>query len=1275
MPGMERSRNCYKTSGFDPVVIRHDIHLPVPIRVMSLFKSTKAAVPMLIRVKSGLSRRSGGFAIVLVLSMLVLMLVVSLALFSRAQVNRQISASSSANRQVDLLADAAMEIIAGDLAHEVKAGSEPDADDPGPDGLTVLQPRLVESDLLLTGSSVPVSVAPSMQVERRVTAENAPATLVKQSLRNTPFFTEGAARTNLPSLPPIPDRAAAVNTADESANRRSLPAEAWGMTAMARSGETVPAPDWIYLNRGGQTPQEFTSAWADRTAGNESFVIGRFAYNIYDVGGLIDINLVGNALPSAENLHRGRLHQVSLQNATGGLAMPDFPDFVTWRSGKETAATLFDPVRDFSKVPAGGQAFVSRQDLLDYTANDDSPVPATALPLLTVHSRALDAPIFSHDPELMDVQPAEFQADEINASLVGTRFPVRSTLERGTGAAVTVPAGSPLMARRFPLSKIALLADDAADASDLAYYFGFEKQPDGSFRYTATSDDGRIKRPEEIAAEGREPNFFEILQAVLPAGSLGQSTGNSYTIDHPRDILRNLQVMQIGANIIDQWDGDDFPTAIGYPSGNPGEWLMHYGVENLPYINSFEFVAHHPEWSDHRLQVWMLFSVWNPHQSAVEAADGIAEFRIQPVGGEFNTFQHYQIRVPTPLSGTASNRVIYLGGSGVGGQAAQAIADLNAGRELTFANDGSYSDARVIRADAPDAEPDQPGLLVSHVSTDSADAAAANIPYYPPIVPADLTQVQVSVRNGVAGSPGINEILQYLLTQRHAADGLPPPTQAELDAARIPPDGTGFFGAKAFNLFRLRGVRNNRPEIHLQYRPDGSTEWKSYQVISDLIPHLSELDGSPPDPNTRGFSAGSSTRLDGINSATELEEEANRVRLKSAPGWVGKKINGESHSFFDWRGASTMIGAMKYDPRTIRFGHPGHYSFLLGAPDGLPSAAGAQPRTIQSTVAVPDWSAAYTSAYDMSRRTPWWVSNDLLRVGLGNKISGLTPNPYPNIEWANVARVGWSSAELSTPVGFIRNIPEGSVDTTTNLSRYRDWDGIVRPADGYLGRSPALPLAGDGEVEDRPLILNRPFRSIGELGFVFRDLPWKSLDLFSRNSADLGLVDVFSIEEAAGEKPLVTGKVNLNSAPAGVLSALLQGTAKTEDGAATISAAEANGIAAAIVAEREARGAFLDAGDLVRRVLAPASASTPGTVLGDLRKGEREAAIRTLSSLGTTRTWNFLLDLVVQSGRMRVGANSADQFVVQAEKRFWVHLAVDRLTGEIVAQQWEVFGE
>ena len=55
-----------------------------------------------------------------------------------------------------------------------------------------------------------------------------------------------------------------------------------------------------------------------------------------------------------------------------------------------------------------------------------------------------------------------------------------------------------------------------------------------------------------------------------------------------------------------------------------------------------------------------------------------------------------------------------------------------------------------------------------------------------------------------------------------------------------------------------------------------------------------------------------------------------------------------------------------------------------------------------------------------------------------------------------------------------------------------------------------------------------------------------------------------------------------------------------------------------------------------------------------------------------TRTWGLLIDLVAQTGHYKPNATSlTNDFVVEGEKRYWLHIAIDRFDGTIVGQQLE----
>jgi len=49
----------------------------------------------------------------------------------------------------------------------------------------------------------------------------------------------------------------------------------------------------------------------------------------------------------------------------------------------------------------------------------------------------------------------------------------------------------------------------------------------------------------------------------------------------------------------------------------------------------------------------------------------------------------------------------------------------------------------------------------------------------------------------------------------------------------------------------------------------------------------------------------------------------------------------------------------------------------------------------------------------------------------------------------------------------------------------------------------------------------------------------------------------------------------------------------------------------------------------------------------------------------------LMVDVIAQSGRYPPTASTLSDFVVEGEKRYWLHVAIDRFTGEVIDQQLE----
>jgi len=84
----------------------------------------------------------------------------------------------------------------------------------------------------------------------------------------------------------------------------------------------------------------------------------------------------------------------------------------------------------------------------------------------------------------------------------------------------------------------------------------------------------------------------------------------------------------------------------------------------------------------------------------------------------------------------------------------------------------------------------------------------------------------------------------------------------------------------------------------------------------------------------------------------------------------------------------------------------------------------------------------------------------------------------------------------------------------------------------------------------------------------------------------------------------------------------------------------------------------------------PASAPTTGDTVRS-HKPRVENYLRALSSTTDTRNWQLMLDVVAQSGRIAPGSTDPADFVVDGQRRLFLYLTLDRITGEVVDKHSE----
>jgi hypothetical protein len=365
----------------------------------------------------------------------------------------------------------------------------------------------------------------------------------------------------------------------------------------------------------------------------------------------------------------------------------------------------------------------------------------------------------------------------------------------------------------------------------------------------------------------------------------------------------------------------------------------------------------------------------------------------------------------------------------------------------------------------------------------------------------------------------------------------------------------------------------------------------------------------------------------------------------------------------------------------------------------------------------------------------------------------MTSDPGKNQQMRFFAGVGYSASngQNASPNEYdglwSQNNPAIRIQNRVNSGLvqffYEDPDGIGRRAMGAYADITLVngaPTAGlphatahtfpagsfgvgtaTAQSQSRPLILNRPFRSVAEMSYASRGGLWKQLDFFTPESGDTALLDTFCITEAPPDS-VVAGKVNLNTKQAPVLAAVLGGAYREElanrsnplalYATSPLSAGDAGRVASKLISitsdsTNAWRGPLTSVGELVGKyvpnpgdtagatdvysfvepisgtsyVYSGLSAALDSTVYTDAPvvtpaiQRLRETAIRPLAGVGQVRVWNLMFDIVAQVGRFPASASGLDNFVVEGEKRYWLHIAIDRLTGQVVDRQLELVSE
>ena len=260
--------------------------------------------------------RRRGAALLIVLAFVVLLAAVVLAYMARSTADRPLAQAGFGIAAADQLARSALAIIATDLKQEIANAGLPPTE----------------------GNIIP---------QRSGNFSTVP-NLVRRSVRDDPA-----------SLPAVASRASGANsTTDISLNGRYITGARWNKhyliprsNAGSTAVDTTPiatfvAPDWVLVTNTGPTVLN---------APNTS-VLGRYAYAVYDEGGLLDINVAG--FPNANSTDAVYITNIGRK---GVLAFADLTAIGLSVSSTSGGNTSYGSIDNFigwrnylSGLPSGG---------------------------------------------------------------------------------------------------------------------------------------------------------------------------------------------------------------------------------------------------------------------------------------------------------------------------------------------------------------------------------------------------------------------------------------------------------------------------------------------------------------------------------------------------------------------------------------------------------------------------------------------------------------------------------------------------------------------------------------------------------------------------------------------------------------------------------------------------------------------------------------------------------------------------------------------------------
>jgi hypothetical protein len=1190
---------------------------------------------------SPLLRRSSNkaAALIIVLAFVVLLTGLSLAYFSRTTSERQLAHSSYNDTSANLLARSALDIIVSDLKQEIVNGSSTVTPTPG----TIIY--------------VPTSALNMVPQQSSQIAAGVP-NLIRRSVRSDAFI----------GNPAPPSRASAVNsTNDLSANGRSVSSTRWNSHYLVPkkntgTNDSIPidaftnaTPDWVFVT--GQGPNVITAP--------DSSVLGRYAYAVYDEGGLLDMDAAGYPSPTTI-LQYGRKGSLAFADLTGlpGLSTTAVDNIVGWRNYASAQPTGTLPSLSFSTnatntyydfilsdptniqltnyftglplayftnsflTPSGAvtptpspgrtdQTLIARQELIDLRSAASSGVSfSNALQSLGTFSREALANVPQWSPAAPDAINPNFQTLLVTGSftrndgttanvgdyLVNKRFLLQRLnwlTYKGPSALRNIPPSAPALGNAdydmWLLTRGAALADMSSirfgltsaflqqgTAANILKYFGLVWDATNErWNYTGPSGGSLASSIATFGVGGtqaatREPDFFELLQAGIINGSLGDSLPSNPALPLTHQQSKMLHILTIGANLIAQSRVDSYPVRIACSVG--GTTMEAVGMPRLPCISSLAACPIGVTNTAGGLYWFLVPNLWDPFRDTWDLTETNAG---NSGNGPLLTPGYLRPPVRITIKGTGAGNTATIG---LGRAAVSQSGSVNPTAGVTVFN----------------------SITVPNSTLPLATGGSMGTAF---------------------GRDGLREALRLgasdISTAVTALDPttLPAANSAQWNDVARPPDDGSTYRTDHFIVFtvQLTGASisstSQNPVLILQ---PGFQVSMDYQSPNGQWYSYSFLQGNN----------GTSTWI----SSPNLDLGTSYSTVGTNPGASNPTIL-HSGTATLWTLAALAQAPMlaKADPRSIR------YNSLIGVIN-----VGNPPLPFASAgILGPIWPSLYTTPAPM------------------------TVSVYP------------------TPTPTASPIP-GTLGDNTNAGNGANPynEAIPTPTPTPPGQAVSV---GDNW---RPVMMNRPFRSVGEMAYAFRDQPFRTLSFATSNSPDAGLLDLFTTNDYSGPSGTPTptptpamraGVISLNSRQAPALGSVLTSTIRREDTprqapAGTplpqpfpLGAADATNIATTLIS-LTSPNPVKNRADLATLIANTNPVGFDATV----PKTQRESIARAFGETVQTRTWNLLIDLVSQTGHYKLNAQSLqNDFVVEGEQHYWVHVAIDRFTGQVVERQVE----